>query len=377
MKGRKSNRRAKRSVFIGLPQRVPKLTNDESKDKQGVEDASGKNIEMKNEPVIKTKESDGVDGVFAFPRDDEPSDAQAQDTPVSDAQCLDVRNIKEQDGISVSKARISPEKISTKPPYSNTQHLGDDKENIFPPKCDSDISSVVGKMSLENKCKSNVYLQNNPNLSSTKLPSTVECAKTKSDIRSTAPPDRRTGKPHEPGPELRQRTPLASIGLDIVNKPPQVVSSQLENRVQKCRDEKPSQYTGKTFQSAHFNQKSTLNGNTGAQHGSAMQKNSFTHTAGSDEIKTPHTSCSNNSKSTSLSFTLPSNVISNDLSSASSGLSHLSMAGFQHGMHEMSPMTAQNSSAIQNVTVNGKTYNKLNMIGRGGSSEVRKTLINF
>ena len=377
MKGRKSNRRAKRSVFIGLPQRVPKLTNDKSKDKQGVEDASEKNIEMKNEPVIKTKESDGVDGVFAFPRDDEPSDAQAQDTPVSEAQCLDVRNIKKEDGISVSKSRISLEKISTKPPHSNTQHLGHDKENIFPPKCDLDISSVVGKISIENKCKSTVYLRNNPNLSSTKVPSTDECAKTKSDICSTAPPDRRTGKPHEPGPELRQRTPLASIGLDIVNKPPQMVSSQLENRVQKCRDEKPSQYTGKTFQSAHFNQKSTLNGNTGAQHGSAIQKNSFTHTAGSDEIKTPHTSCNNNSKSTSLSFTLASNAISNDSSSASSGLSHLSMAGIKHGMHEMSRMTAQNSSAIQNVTVNGKTYNKLNMIGRGGSSEVRKTRTNF
>ena len=396
VKGRKSNRRAKRSVFIGLPQRVPKLTNDDSKGKQKEQDESDKNIQVKNESVLETKESDCVDGVFAFPQDDQPSEAQAQDSLVSEIYCLGVGKSIDLDGISESKPRISPKKISPKLPPSNTQHTENDKENVFPANFNSGISSVDGKMSHGNiySCNSNVYLHNNPNLSSTKMSTTADesagtqsiksvCRldhKTQSDIRSIAPLDRRIRKPPtesgsnfcEPGSELRQRTPLASIGLDIVNKPQHLVPSQLENPVQKCRantGEKPNQHLGKTFQSVHCGQKSTLDSKTGSRHDSLKQKNSFTLNEGSAEIKTPHTSCSNDSKSRSLSFTLPSNTTSKSVSSASAGLSKLgnSMSEFQHDMQEIS------SSAIQGVTVNGKMYNKLNMIGRGGSSEVRKT----
>lgn len=405
VKGRKTNRRAKRSVFIGLPQRVPKSTNDESKDKQGEENESDKNIQITSESVLKTKENDYVDGVFAFPQDDHPSELQAQETLVNKFQCLDVGKSKGVDGISESRPRVSPKKISPKLPPSNTQHIGNDKENVFPPNCYSDVPSVVGKMSHGNKylCNSNVYLHNNQNISSAKKLSTVDeyvgtqsiksvCRfdhdhKTQSDIRSTAPLDRRIGKPStesgsnfsEPGSELRQRTPLASIGLDIVNKPPHLVPPQLENPLQKCRAktcEKPNQHQGKTFQSVHCSQTSTLNGNTGSQHNSLIQKNSFSHNEGSADIKTAQTSLSNDSKSRSLSFTLPSNTMCKSVSSANSGLSKpgYSVSEFQHGMQEISRMTAKNSSAIQSITVNGKMYSKLNMIGRGGSSEVRKTI---
>ena len=87
VKDRKSNGKTKRQVFTGLPQRVPKLLADKSKDRlekqQGTTDTNKKMIES----VMKSKGSDSIDGVYAFPPDNIASDNTHRHVQSKDLGC--------------------------------------------------------------------------------------------------------------------------------------------------------------------------------------------------------------------------------------------------------------------------------------------------
>ena len=135
-----------------------------------------------------------------------------------------------------------------------------------------------------------------------------------------------------------------------------------------CKD------SGPNFQPVRSNQ--TLSSNNSSHLAICTPKNIANHPEDSAEVKTSSTSVSNDSRLKSVSSTLPNSTISMNSRCASSGHSQLnnSISGFQSDMKDVSRMSGENHSTIQSITVNGKVYRKLNMIGRGGSSEVREGL---
>ena len=142
-KERKSNRRTNRSVFVGLPQRIPKPMKDESRARKGEQERTNCTNTGIIESLIQTKENDSIDGVYAFPQGNKTSDTQS---------CNEVQN-KELDCVSNSKldSSNSYKKMSTQLPASNKQDLGNNKENIFRLDCNSNVPSRLTKLSDESK----------------------------------------------------------------------------------------------------------------------------------------------------------------------------------------------------------------------------------
>ena len=121
VKDRKSNGKTKRQVFIGLPQRVPKLLGDKSEDrleKQG--DATDTNKKMM-ESVIKSKGNASIDGVFAFPPDNIASDNNHRHVQSKDLGCTSE---------SRSDFNSPRNEVLTQLPPSKKHDLGSYKEDI-------------------------------------------------------------------------------------------------------------------------------------------------------------------------------------------------------------------------------------------------------
>jgi hypothetical protein len=89
----------------------------------------------------------------------------------------------------------------------------------------------------------------------------------------------------------------------------------------------------------------------------------------STDIETSSCPFTNDSKSKPVSLTIPNNT---GVPACNNNFKpNHSTSGVGTFVKNMSQIGGPNSGAIENITVNGKVYSKLNRIGRGGSSEVR------
>ena len=359
VKDRQSSRRTKRSVFIGLPQRVPKLVKDESI--AGQEGASDTNVGM-IESLIKPKENDSIDGVYAF-------HARGSNTRDHSTHGSDVQS-KQLDCIPNLKPDMSD--------LLNKNDLGNNKENIFR----SENESIGGVSAFPASAKaSDDNITHGSDIQSKDLDSISMPKQNSSNFhkgKATKQPIPPLSK-HDLNKEnifgfncnLNGPSALTTQGTNFTPQPPSKLSQFKKKKGTESgvsAGEKSCKVSGLSSKSAHSKQLSS-----NSHHPNVTRKR-FPEV--SAEIETSDRSFSNNGKLKSVSLTLPNSTVSTNSRSASYGnpQSNNSISGYHSDVKDISRMRGQNPSAIPSIAVNGKVSRKLDMIGRGGSSEVREAL---
>ncbi|CAB3992517.1 dual specificity kinase TTK isoform X1, partial [Paramuricea clavata] len=363
VKERKSNRRTNRSVFVGLPKRVPKPMKDESRARKGEQErTNGTNTGM-IESLIQTKENDSIDGVYAFPQDppvDRHIEANLKHNGNASTQIYssqvgsDLRQRMPLASIALNANKNIPTNLES-PQYKlqNAVRHGANLAQAVPEVCPKkNIDSVAYTSNwkrLENDLSHSDIPKFNPFCHSTPATEKANAIPTRISTQSAPQETNFTIYPLSK-PQLQKQNETAS-GV--------YVSTGEES----CKD------SGPNFQSVQSNQ--TLSSNNSSHLAICTPNNIVNHPEDSAEVKTSSTSVSNDSRLKSVSLTLPNSSISMNSRCANSGHSQLnnSISGFQSDMKDVSRMSGENHSTIQSITVNGKVYRKLNIIGRGGSSE--------
>ena len=282
--------RTKRQGFVGLPQRVPKLTDEIGVKQEDKKDKINANIEMVDQSVLKVKD-DSIDGVFAFPQDGEVG--SDQNVLVNKTGCVK-ENIDEPDSISKHKLTISRETVSTQPAALNYS-------NGF-----------------------------------------------------TVPPEIVNGNKYCSGTQSIPRLSRVDEG----NEPA-------------CRGREESQIiSGENSQRVHSIQRQSFSNNDSLSlHTNLTGLDKLCRAGLAAEKENINMSVSDDGKLKSASLSGPNgSVLKKGRGDSHSKLDN-AMPVYRRVLQDID----KNPKTVQNITVNGKAYSKLNLIGRGGSSEVRKT----
>jgi hypothetical protein len=336
---------------------------DESR--AGEEGASDTNVGML-ESHIKAEESDLIDGVYAFPRGSNTRDHSTHGGDVQSKQLDCIPNLKpDMNDLS----NVAP---------LNKNDLGNNKVNIFR----SENESIGGVSAFPASAKaSDDNITHGSDIQSKDLDSISMPKQNSSNFhkgKATKQPIPPLSK-HDLNKEnifgfncnLNGPSALTTQGTNFTPQPPSKLSQFKKKKGTESgvsAGEKSCQDSGLSSKSAHSKQLSS-----NSHHPNVTRKR-FPEV--SAEIETSDRSFSNNGKLKSVSLTLPNSTVSTNSRSASYGnpQSNNSISGYHSDVKDISRMRGQNPSAIPSIAVNGKVSRKLDMIGRGGSSEVREAL---
>ncbi|XP_028394998.1 probable myosin light chain kinase DDB_G0279831 isoform X3 [Dendronephthya gigantea] len=363
------NRRAKRSVAIGLPQRVPRVTTNDSK----------------LNSLVKTEESDSIDGVFAFPQENDVS---------SDDNVPDVIQNGVTERPKPSWTAFPKEMSSQLPPSNQQQHLCDNKAKYT--KSDRNISPGTAIVSLTNESKSGAGLGDDFDGATSSSTSNKYVGKqTTNLISGSVQLDRHieanlmqivsnktSTQTSKNAKFLDFKQCQSKRRLDSVKNTPNNPESN-DHGSSQCHPKNSfmqnltRDFERETNQGAEASRAVASHGNANESdhnlsHSKISEFNQFftsTPATGKENVMPngPQTQNTNESmRPISKSYQLQKK--NGHINSQDTSLTTESILNQPGTFPEV--ISSNTSSAIQNIVVNGKIYRKLNMIGRGGSSEV-------